>query len=473
MKPSTTAISLLIATALFALPGGAAAQQQSAPDPDQFMITAESVEAEEGPRGRVVRLERNVTITRLGAALTGDLGVYYESEGHAIIYGNVTGEDGGRAVACDTLDYFLGTDTALLRGNASYSDSSATTTADRIHMIRSANVAVCRGNVLSSDTAGTFRLSAGKLVYDFDAGGGRASRDPLLLTFDEEGVQDGALAADVIEFSSAADAIHAFGGVSMEREDITARARAASIVRDGAIELSGNPSVTQGGDGLAGDLIVISTDDGEVSRVVSIGGARATYSIEPDTPGETPSHGTVSGDTLTMFMEDGRPVLTTVRGNSASEHAVGESGERNFVNSRAIDVLFTEGKIKRVTFRGRATGTYSFPPEGYEPPEDTGDSEPESPAVDEPPAAPGTSGEDESPGDDSPGGAELPGTDLLRSRGPTCSRARSCRGPTCSRARSCRGPTCSRARSCRGPTCSRARNRRPPACQQTGSRSMR
>ena len=390
MKLSQTVVFLLIATVLVARPAGAAPAAQSAPDSDQFMITADSVEAGEGPRGRVVRLEENVTIARLGATLTGDRGVYYEAEGHAIIYGNVAGEDGGRAVACDTLDYFLDTDTALLRGNASYSDTSVTTTADRIHMLRSEGVAVCRGNVRSSDTGGTFRLSAGKLVYDFDAGGGRASRGPTLLTYDEAGLQDGKLDADVIEFSAAADAIRAFGGVTMEREDITARARAASVVRGGGIELHGDPSVEQAGDGLTGDIITVSTDDGEISRVVSVGGARATYSIEPEEPGETPSRGIVSGDTLTMFMEDGRPVLTTVRGHAASEHMVGGSGERNFVNSRTIDVLFTDGRIKRVIFRGRATGTYSFPPEDYEPPESpVGVALPESLAGAEPPGPPG------------------------------------------------------------------------------------
>ena len=133
VRLSPTVVSLLIAVATAAWPAvpSLAAAQSDEPGPDQFMITAERVEAEEGPRGRVVRLAENVTITRLGATLIGALGVYYESEGHAVIFGNVTGEDDGQTVACDTLDYFLDTDVALLRGSASYSDSSATTTADR------------------------------------------------------------------------------------------------------------------------------------------------------------------------------------------------------------------------------------------------------------------------------------------------------------------------------------------------------
>ena len=331
------------------------------------MITAEQVEAAEGPRGRVVRLADNVTITRLGATLRGARGVYYETEGHAVIFGDVTGEDDGRTIACDTLDYFLDTDVALLRGNASYSDTSGTTTADRIHLLRGENVAVCRGDVRSRDSDGAFELLAGKLVYDFDAGEGRASSEPTLRTYDDEGARDATLSADVIEFSSVDDAIRAFGNVTIEREDITAGARAASLTSGGSIVLVGDPSVQQGEDGLTGDLIRVSTEDGKVSRVVSIGNARATYHIEPDRPGEDRSHGVVGGDTLTMFMEEGQPVLTTVRGHTESEHSVGGSGEMNFVTSRAIDVLFTDGRIKRVIFRGQASGVYSFPPEGAEP----------------------------------------------------------------------------------------------------------
>ncbi len=327
------------------------------------MITAERVEAEEGPQGRIVRLAENVTVTRLGATLRGARGVYYESEGHVVIFGNVTGEDAGRTIRCDTLDYFLDTDVAYLRGNASYTDTSATTTADRIHMLRGENVAVCRGNVRSRDSDATSELLAGSLVYDFDTGEGRASKGPTLKTYDDEGTQGGTLTADVIEFSTATDAIRAFGRVTIEREDITASARAASLGRGGSIVLVGDPSVQQGEDRLTGNLIRVSTDDGEVSRVVSIGNARATYHIEPDEPGEDRSHGVVGGDTLTMFMEEGQPVLTTVRGHAESEHSVGGSGERNFVTSWAIDVLFTENRIKRVVFRGQASGTYSFPPE--------------------------------------------------------------------------------------------------------------
>lgn len=371
MKLSPTVVSLLIAVAMAAWPAIPSLAAEDAPGPDQFMITAERVEAEEGPRGTVVRLADNVTITRLGATLRGARGVYYETEGHAIIFGDVTGEDDGRTIACDTLDFFLDTDVALLRGNASYSDTSGTTTADRIHLLRGENVAICRGDVRSMDSDGAFELLAGKLVYDFDTGEGRASSEPTLRTYDDEGARDATLAADVIEFSSADDAVRAFGSVTIEREDITARARAASLARGGSIVLVGDPSVQQGEDGLTGDLIRVSTEDGEVSRVVSIGNARATYRIEPDRPGEDWSHGVVGGDTLTMFMEEGQPVLTTVRGHSESEHSVGGSGEMNSVTSRAIDVLFTDGRIKRVIFRGQASGVYSFPPEGAEPIEPT------------------------------------------------------------------------------------------------------
>ncbi len=366
MKLSPTVVSLLIAVATAAWPAPPCLAAPDEPGPDQFMITAGRVEAEEGPRGRVVRLAENVTITRLGTTLRGARGIYYEAEGHAVVFGDVTGEDDGRAIRCDTLDYFLDTDVVLLRGNASYSDTSGTTTADRIHMLREENVAVCRGNVRSRDDA-TFELLAGSLVYDFDTGEGRASREPVLSIYDDEGAREAKLTADVIEFSRTPDGIRAFGGVTMEREDITARARTSSLVRDGGIVLMGDPSVQQGEDGLTGDLIRISTDDGEVSRVVSIGNARATYHIEPDEPGEESSRGVVGGDTLTMFMDEGQPVLTTVRGHAESEHYVGASGERNFVTSDAIDLMFAEGRIKRVTCRGQASGTYSFPREGETP----------------------------------------------------------------------------------------------------------
>jgi len=366
---SCTTLLLVAFAAVLAASSDARAQGPSddGPDPDQFTITAEQVEAEEGPRGRVVRLAENVTITRGGATLSGSRGDYYESLGYAVIYGGVTGTDSGRSIACDTLKYYLEGDEAFLIGNASYSDSAATTTARRIDMFRAQGIAVCRGDVRTVDAGGESELTAGRLVYDFDTGEGRASEGPSIRTYDEEGALDSVLEGAVIEYSASEDAVRAFGDVRIEREDIVARSRAASLARSGSMVLTGDPIVEQGEDTLFGERIVISTRDGEVSRVVATGNAGAGYRIDPEEDGGESSHGKVGGDTLTMYMDDGAPVLTTIRGNSRSEHFVGESGERNDVTSRAIDVLFSDGRISRVAFRGEATGTYRFVPTGSGP----------------------------------------------------------------------------------------------------------
>jgi lipopolysaccharide assembly outer membrane protein LptD (OstA) len=343
------------------------ASGQDSPGTKEFIITADEVEAEEGDRGKIVWLERNVTIVRGLARLRGSHGAYYESEGHAIVYGDVTGTDAGRSVACDTLRYDLNTDTALLIGNASYSDSTATTYADLITLLRPQNVAICEGSVRTVASDGTTELLAGRLVYDFDTGEGRASVGPYIMSYDADGELSSKLTADVVEYNPGGEEIRAFGDVVIEREDIVARARTASIGRSGGIFLEGSPTVEQQDDTLSGDRIFISVREGQVSRVNSFGDATATYTIEPEEEGDEPSHGLVQGDTLTMFMHDGAPILTTLRGHSRSVHFVGATGEKNIVDSRAIDVLFTEGRISRVVFHGGAAGTYYFLPEGATP----------------------------------------------------------------------------------------------------------
>lgn len=334
---------------------------------DQFVITAEEVEAEDGPDGRVVHLNRNVTITRGGATLVGARGVYYEATRHAVITGGVEGVDRGRTIACDTLEYFRDTDVAWLIGNASYSDSSGTTSARRIELLRPQNVAVCRGDVVSSDAEGTSSLTAGWLVYDFDREEARASVGPVLTTFTEDGEEDARLTAETIELDPRDSSIAAFGSVLIERDDIAARARVALLEADRSIALYGGPTVSQGGDNLSGETVLVATEEEEIRRVTATGNARADYHIE-EGPRQAASHGSVGGDTLTMFMEDGEATLTTVRGRATSEHFVGESGERNTVSSEAIDVMFDGGRIRRVVFRRGASGTYFFLPEETEEP---------------------------------------------------------------------------------------------------------
>jgi lipopolysaccharide assembly outer membrane protein LptD (OstA) len=339
----------------------AAATAEEPPGVFGFTIAAERVEAREGPRGNEAYLEENVTVTRGEARLVGDRGVYYESEGLAVVFGGVTGVDGTSTIACDTLKYFRDMDLAVLIGNAAYTDSAGVTTADVIEVYRRERLAVAYGEAAASDTDGTTRLTSGRIVYDFDRREGRATDGPILRTFTEGGEPDATLGAVVIEFDRGADRVLALGDATIERGDVTAASRVAVIEgEDDHVLLTGDPTVRQGEDVLRGERILVFAKDGEISRVVATGRARATYHIEGDEPSDPVERGHVEGDTLTMFFEGGEPILTTVRGSAASEHAVGVSGERNAVSSRRIDVMFTEGEILRVVFRGAATGAYTF-----------------------------------------------------------------------------------------------------------------
>ena len=333
------------------------------PPSDGFIITADSVEGTDGPRGRVVRLERNVTIRRGDATLVGERGIYYESEGLAIVFGNVNGVDRGSSIACDTLRYFREPDRALLVGNASYGDTSGVTTADVIDVYRREKIAVCTGNAVASDHDGSSKLRAGRIIYDFERDEARASVDPVLRTFGDDGEDEGTLSASVMEFLTAENRVDAFGDVRIATGEVSAAARMAVLRReDDSIELTGDPSVDQDGDVLTGDRIIVFASDGELSRVMSTGHARAAYSLEAE-EGEEAQHGHVGGDTLTMYFENDEPVRTTVRGDAQSEHFVGAVGEQNTVSSREVDVIFVDGRIQRVVFRGSASGTYVFPPE--------------------------------------------------------------------------------------------------------------
>ncbi len=176
MKISHTILTILTIISCV-LPASGALDPE--PSDDGFLITAEQVEGREGARGRIVYLEGKVTIERRGARLQGEHGIYRESEGIAIVFGNVHGTDEGSTIACDTLEYYRDTDVAVLIGNASFADSSGVTNARRIEVLRRQNVAVCSGDVVSYDTEGTTELRSGMLVYDFDRSEARASGQPM------------------------------------------------------------------------------------------------------------------------------------------------------------------------------------------------------------------------------------------------------------------------------------------------------
>ena len=341
-----------------------AGSQIREPAADEFLITADHVEARETVDGRTLFLEGSVTIDRVGGRLIGRHGVYRDWMGLAVIHGDVHGADKDSEIVCDTLKYFRDTDLAILIGNASYSDSSGTTTADRIEVHRNEGIANCLGNAQAVASDGSSRLDAPRILYDLERREVRSSGGSVLTTYDEDAQQDVTLSGRVIEISPELDAVRAYGDVTIAREGVVARARSALIDgRRDLIVLAGEPVVEQEDDRLSGDTILVYAKEGAIERIVSVGNARVDYWIQNE-EGQTDERGRVAGDTLTMFLEEGDPTFTVSRGRAASEHFVGTAGERNLVESASIDIFFHEGRISRATFRGGATGVYEFVPDG-------------------------------------------------------------------------------------------------------------
>jgi lipopolysaccharide assembly outer membrane protein LptD (OstA) len=359
-------IAIAILCALAAL--GPARAQPGAPalwpSDDGFTISALDVEVGEGPGGRTAVFEGNVTLEREGARLVAEHGLYREARREVVLYGGVSGTDEGATVAADTLRYFRESDLAVLIGRASYADTAASVTADRIEFFRAEGIAVCVGNAVAVDAERTSELRAARILYDFDRSEARASGDPVLTTYTDDGEVDATLSADVVELARGANALRAYGRVGIVRGDVRAGARVVTLFRDDdTMFLEGDPYVAQETDQLSGERIFVAAPDGELSRVLVTGRALASYRIEPKDPGGELERGTVAGDTLTMFFENGEPVLTVVHGRAESEHVVGASGERNAVSAKELTVLFSEGEIERAVFRGEAAGAYRFLPE--------------------------------------------------------------------------------------------------------------
>ncbi len=339
---------------------GQAGEPASPVDSDGFVITADSVESGEGPTGRWIRLEDDVTITREGSLLIGDHGFYRQRERVAVIYGDVHGTDQGARIACDTLKYFRDWGLIVLIGSASFADTAGVLSADRMEMHRSPGMAVASGSCVAVDDEGKSRLTSGYLIYDFERHEIRASLDPLLTTYNEDGEVEAELSAEVIELYPESDMVRALGNAVVLREDVAGHARVIVISGvDDSVVLKGEPDVQEESNRLSGKLIRILSSDGEISRVIATEDVQVDYTVDREEGTDDDiEFGHVAGDTLTMFFTSGEIVLTAVRGHVESEHIVGSLGERNLITAPSADVLFSEGSVTRTTFRRGATGSY-------------------------------------------------------------------------------------------------------------------
>jgi lipopolysaccharide assembly outer membrane protein LptD (OstA) len=276
-------------------------------------------------------------------------------------------------VLADSGSYNLATEVLEVEGNVFYAEADRTIKADRAVYSRKTEFLEATGSVVIVDAAYGAKLTAEHVTYDRPAGYGVAVGQPVLemtgaVTDGAEGDREPVVVySDSMEVFADAHRAVAVGNVRILQGSTEGTGgRAIFLDDEDKTILTESPLLVDGESSLSGETITMFTEEGRISRLESSGLAKSIYTTEK---GETSE---LSGDQVTFSFAEGELSEMYVHGSAkgifyppAADSAAESSNE---VEGQAITITFAEKEAESALVTGGVSGTYRIQGETAEEP---------------------------------------------------------------------------------------------------------
>jgi len=395
-------ILMLIATAaaVLAAPCASAADSESPgasdPAPSRTQTTADRLVDRLIDGESVLHLYSNVRITRDSMTVESDSALFYRDVDEYDFFGSVRMTRGSSVLTCGAAFYNDRTRDADFYGLVRIVEGDQIATGDRAEMrhegdllllVRNARVvtpeyvvhadSIARyeeidegeawGNVTLVEPDAESVVTGGHATFDRNGGTMTVDRGPKLESR-EQGDDPLLATAERMHFLRDLDRIVMVDSVRIRQGKTLALADTAQVFGRERMLLTGGPPEADDGDGgtFRGNAMEYWYSDGEVRRMNLMGDA-AVVDTEPEDLASKyrglPESNTLTGDTITLDMEDGHPVRSLVVGEARSVFVPVDSAKEVAYNDVAGDTIvlsFKDRRVHQVDVRGNMSGSYSF-----------------------------------------------------------------------------------------------------------------
>jgi len=308
----------------------------------------------------------NVRMTRAAAVLTCRAAFYNERTGDADFRGDVRIVDRdmiGTGIRAEMRDD--GNVMRLIR-DARVVSPDYVVHADTVVTYDDSELGEAFGNVVMVDPGGESLVTGGHATFDRDGGRMVVDRDPKLENR-ERGDEPLLARARLMDFLRDDDRIVMVDSVRIRQGRMIADGDSAVISGSEHMRLTGSPSMNDG-EGTVFRARVIETwyEEGELART-RLEGDAVMEDVAPanlaDQYAGLPSSNILSGDTITVLMEDGAPHRSIVVGGARSVYVPVDAASEiafNDVSGDTILIAFLDRRVDQVDVRSNMKGTYSF-----------------------------------------------------------------------------------------------------------------
>jgi lipopolysaccharide assembly outer membrane protein LptD (OstA) len=315
-SPRELSLSVLTASLVFC---PAALGQEIPEHPgEKYSITARTVEVRTTEEGRVSYFKGGVRINHGSAVITADFGKAVEARDMALLEGNVRIVDGETEIRASSGEYYRREKKAHLFGDVDIRDGKQWVEADEVVYYRDRRMAVGTGSVSFKDLTNEITIEGGRGEYDFQEGHGSMSEGPILTAPGEKKILVTGQKMEIYRKEGKALAV---GDVKVYQGEWTAGCDSLVYMsREEVAYLMGSPRIVEAANEATADKLKLEFENRKLCRAILSPNAEASYDV-------------------------------------------GE-GEKNIVSGAEIVIDFEEGKAKRISVNGSASGTYYLKPKG-------------------------------------------------------------------------------------------------------------
>ena len=344
---------------------------------------------------KVTSLSGDVRIVRDSLEVLCDSALFYQDAGQYDFFGDVRMVRNTTVLTCQSSFYNEVTGDAEFHRNVRVLDGETVATSsrgemendgERLLLIRDARLVtpqyvvwadtiVRHGETEEGEAFGAVRIidpeaeslvTGGHAVFSSDGGTAVVDRGPEM-TSREQGRDPLIATAREMHFQRDESIVVMVDSVRIRQGRSTAFADSATIYGREHVVLRGSPSLDDGVSSvMTSEQIEFFYAMNELDRIKLSGGARI-IDTAPEALSEIyaglPPANELSGDTITLDMEDGQPGRALVLGDSRSIYVPQDSPDEvafNDVSGDTIVIDFIERRIDQVDVLGNTSGTYSF-----------------------------------------------------------------------------------------------------------------
>jgi len=340
----TIALLILFSTAL------AVAQSNDAEKLE--LVSYDSLRQRNTNNGLLRELVGNVHLRQGSAEMYCQRVKWWVDTDEVIIERDVRIDDAAKQLYADIVYYFIETKIYRAVGHVQLRDSTSQVTAERIAYFKNDDHVKADSQVVMVDFKNNFTIFGRHAEIDNVQDYAKVTGEPILIKNDSAGNEEFRITSKIMELFEGGEKAVVSDSVTITHKKAVSTCGQAEYYRAAnEIQLTENPTVTQGGDFLSGDVIHLYIKDRALVKAVVKNRARVTSVVDTTKQETARQLNRLTGQVITMFFKDEQLQQAIVEKQATSYYHVFEDNDEKGLNKiigDKITMFFRDREIIKI-----------------------------------------------------------------------------------------------------------------------------